>query len=104
MWFRQLASAFFVLLIAASSGYAQEPAYLNPSLSPQERAHDLVSRMTLDEKAAQLEDYATAIPRLGIPDYQTWNEALHGVARAGYVTVFPQLLPWPPLGIRRRST
>ena len=100
MWFRQLASAFFVLLIAASSGYAQEPAYLNPSLSPQERAHDLVSRMTLDEKAAQLEDYATAIPRLGIPDYQTWNEALHGVARAGYVTVFPQAIgmaaTWDP--------
>ena len=103
MWFRQLASAFFVLLIAASSGYAQEPAYLNPSLSPQERAHDLVSRMTLDEKAAQLEDYATAIPRLGIPDYQTWNEALHGVARAGYVTVFPQAIAmaatWNPATI-----
>lgn len=103
MWFRQLASAFFVLLIAASSGYAQEPAYLNPSLSPQERAHDLVSRMTLDEKAAQLEDYATAIPRLGIPDYQTWNEALHCVARAGYVTVFPQAIAmaatWNPATI-----
>ena len=48
--------------------------------------------MTLDEKAAQLEDWATAIPRLGIPDYQTWNEALHGVARAGYATVFPQAI------------
>ena len=105
MWFRQLASAFFVLLIAASSGYAQEPAYLNPSLSPQERAHDLVSRMTLDEKAAQLEDCATAIPRLGIPDYQTWNEALHGVARAGYATVFPQAIgmaaTWDPAMIHR---
>jgi beta-glucosidase len=48
--------------------------------------------MTLDEKAAQLEDWATAIPRLGIPDYQTWNESLHGVARAGYATVFPQAI------------
>jgi beta-glucosidase len=48
--------------------------------------------MTLDEKVSQLEDWATAIPRLGIPDYQTWNEALHGVARAGYATVFPQAI------------
>ena len=92
MSFQQWLSAFFVLLLASSPGRAQEAAYLNPSLSAQERAHDLVSRMTLDEKAAQLEDYATAIPRLGVPDYQTWNEALHGVARAGYVTVFPQAI------------
>ena len=96
-------SAIFVLLLASVSGRAQEPAYLNPSLSPQERAHDLVGRMTLDEKAAQLEDYATAIPRLGVPDYQTWNEALHGVARAGYVTVFPQAIgmaaTWDPAAI-----
>lgn len=85
-----------VLLLAlaatAASTPAQQPAYLNPKLSPQERAHDLVGRMTLDEKASQLEDWATAIPRLGIPDYQTWNEALHGVARAGYATVFPQAI------------
>ena len=92
MPYRPNLSALFVLLLACSFGLAQEPAYLNPSHSPQERAHDLVGRMTLDEKAAQLEDYATAIPRLGIPDYQTWNEALHGVARAGYVTVFPQAI------------
>ncbi|MGA9670277.1 MAG: glycoside hydrolase family 3 C-terminal domain-containing protein [Terracidiphilus sp.] len=68
------------------------PAYLDTSRSPAERAHDLVGRMTLDEKASQLEDWATSIPRLGIPDYQTWNEALHGVARAGYSTVFPQAI------------
>jgi beta-glucosidase len=71
---------------------AQQPDYLNTQLTPQARAHDLVSRMTLDEKASQLEDWAPAIPRLGIPDYQTWNEALHGVARAGYATVFPQAI------------
>ncbi|HEY2467942.1 MAG TPA: glycoside hydrolase family 3 C-terminal domain-containing protein [Terracidiphilus sp.] len=83
-----------LLALAATAALtpAQEPAYLNPKLSPQERAHDLVRRMTLDEKASQLEDWATAIPRLGIPDYQTWNEALHGVARAGYATVFPQAI------------
>lgn len=103
MSFRQWLSGLSVLLIAASLGHAQEPAYLNPSLSPQERAHDLVGRMTLDEKAAQLEDYATAIPRLGVPDYQTWNEALHGVARAGSVTVFPQAIgmaaTWDPTAV-----
>ncbi len=64
----------------ASCALAQQAAYLDTKLSPAERAHDLVGRMTLDEKSTQLEDWATAIPRLGIPDYQTWNEALHGVA------------------------
>ena len=82
-----------VLLFAASAlAQSQAPAYLDTQLSPEARARDLVSRMTLDEKAAQLEDWATAIPRLGVPDYQTWNEALHGVARAGYATVFPQAI------------
>jgi beta-glucosidase len=71
---------------------AQQPDYQNTQLSPEARAHDLVSRMTVEEKAAQLEDWATAIPRLGVPDYQTWNESLHGVARAGYATVFPQAI------------
>ncbi len=47
--------------------------YLDPKLPAAERAHDLVGRMTLDEKASQLEDWATPIPRLGIPDYQTWK-------------------------------
>src|SRR4051812_47447638 len=71
---------------------AQQALYLGTHASARERAHDLVGRMTLEEKAAQLEDYAPAIPRLGIPDYQTWNESLHGVARAGYATVFPQAI------------
>ena len=53
-------------------------------------ARELVARMTLDEKAAQLRYQAPAIPRLGIPAYNWWNEALHGVARAGTATVFPQ--------------
>jgi beta-glucosidase len=77
---------------ASNPDSKEKPAYLNPKLAPQERAHDLVGRMTLDEKADQLEDWATAIPRLGVPDYQTWNESLHGVARAGYATVFPQAI------------
>src|SRR5271170_4266666 len=77
--------------------------YQEPNLPAQQRAADLVGRMTLDEKAAQLEDWATAIPRLGVPDYQTWNEALHGVARAGYATVFPQAMgmaaTWDPAAV-----
>jgi beta-glucosidase len=64
--------------------------FRNTSLSPEERVNDLVSRMTLQEKADQLLYTAPAIPRLGIPAYNWWNEALHGVARAGYATVFPQ--------------
>jgi beta-glucosidase len=64
--------------------------FRNPSLSLEERVNDLVSRMTLQEKADQLVYTAPAIPRLGIPAYTWWNEALHGVARAGYATVFPQ--------------
>ena len=55
-------------------------------------AHDLVSQMTLEEKASQLRYEAPGIPRLGIPAYNWWNEALHGVARAGTATVFPQAI------------
>ena len=77
------------LLALASAPRAQTPG---TEISPEQRAHDLVARMSLEEKANQLEDWATAIPRLGVPDYQTWNEALHGVARAGYATVFPQAI------------
>jgi len=64
--------------------------FRNTSLTFDERVNDLVSRMTLQEKADQLLYTAPAIPRLGIPAYTWWNEALHGVARAGYATVFPQ--------------
>jgi beta-glucosidase len=93
---------FLPLALAVITPFAfpQQIPYLDPKLSPPERAHDLVGRMTLDEKANQLEDWATSIPRLGVPDYQTWNEALHGVARAGYSTVFPQAIgmaaTWDP--------
>jgi beta-glucosidase len=52
----------------------------------------LIAKMTLEEKAAQLQDNAPAIPRLGIPGYSYWNEALHGVARSGEATVFPQAI------------
>ena len=66
--------------------------YLDRSLPFEERAKDLVSKMTLDEKASQLTYRSAAVKRLGIPAYNWWNEALHGVARAGTATVFPQAI------------
>ncbi|MGO8758269.1 MAG: glycoside hydrolase family 3 C-terminal domain-containing protein [Terracidiphilus sp.] len=69
---------------------AQACPYLNPALAPEERAKDLVGRMTLEEKVSQMLDVAPAIPRLGVPAYNWWNEALHGVARNGFATSFPQ--------------
>ncbi len=66
--------------------------YLDTSLPFEERARDLVSKMTLDEKASQLTYNSAAVKRLGIPAYNWWNEALHGVARAGVATVFPQAI------------
>ena len=67
-----------------------KPAYQNTNLSPAERAEDLVSRMTLEEKVSQMQNTAPAIPHLGIKAYDWWNEALHGVGRSGLATVFPQ--------------
>ena len=58
----------------------------------EEKAKELVSKMTLEEKASQLRYDAPAIPRLNIPAYNWWNEAIHGVARAGTATVFPQAI------------
>ena len=77
---------------ATANAAPQTPPYLDVSLSPEARAKDLVSRMTLEEKAAQMYDKAAGIPRLGLHEYNWWNEALHGVARAGHATVFPQAI------------
>ncbi|MFL6215875.1 MAG: glycoside hydrolase family 3 C-terminal domain-containing protein [Blastocatellia bacterium] len=68
------------------------PKYKNPRLPVDERVTDLISRMTLEEKVAQMIDRAPAIPRLDVPAYNWWNESLHGVARAGIATVFPQAI------------
>ena len=89
---RRVVLAIVVFASLVSFAQNKPPAYLDTSLPAAVRAHDLVNRMTLDEKASQLEDWAVAIPRLGVPDYQTWSEALHGVASAGYATVFPQAI------------
>ena len=69
-----------------------KPVYLDPSYSFEERAKDLVSRMTTEEKVSQMLHNSPAIERLGIPAYNWWNEALHGVARAGTATMFPQAI------------
>jgi beta-glucosidase len=66
--------------------------YLNPSLPVDDRVTDLISRMTLDEKASQMRDHAAPILRLNVPKYDWWNESLHGVAFAGTATNFPQVI------------
>ena len=76
---------------AAFGQQATQRPYLDPSLSPERRAADLVSRMTLEEKVLQMQSTAPAIERLGVPAYNWWNEALHGVAQ-GRATVFPQAI------------
>ena len=63
--------------------------YQNPQLTAEQRADDLLGRLTLDEKVKLMMDTSPAIPRLGIPQFQWWNEALHGVGRNGFATVFP---------------
>ena len=83
---------FFASLCLAANALAVDPVYQDLDRSFEERTADLVSRMTLEEKVAQLQNDAPAIPRLGVPAYEWWNEALHGVARAGAATVFPQAI------------
>ncbi|MFA4625695.1 glycoside hydrolase family 3 N-terminal domain-containing protein, partial [Xanthomonas perforans] len=92
--FRSLAQGVLLALActAGAAHAATPPPYLDTQRSFEQRAADLVSRMTLEEKAAQMQNAAPAIPRLGVPAYDWWNEALHGVARAGGATVFPQAI------------
>ncbi|HXX63338.1 MAG TPA: glycoside hydrolase family 3 N-terminal domain-containing protein, partial [Bacteroidota bacterium] len=81
--------------------------FQDPSSPVSERVSDLVSRMTLAEKVSQMQNHAPAIARLGIPAYDWWSEALHGVARSGYATVFPQAIgmaaTWDPMLIGREA-
>lgn len=80
-----------ILFALAGLVLAQTP-WQDSALPARERARRLVREMTLEEKISQMQHSAAAIPRLGIPDYNWWNEALHGVARAGVATVFPQAI------------
>ena len=68
------------------------PLYRDPHAPMERRVDDLLSRMTLEEKVSQLMNDSPAIERLGVPAYNWWNESLHGVARAGRATVFPQAI------------
>ena len=81
----------FFLLISTSVCRAQYP-FNNPSLPVDKRVHDLLDRLTTEEKVSLLLYNSPGVERLGIPAYNWWNEALHGVGRAGRATVFPQAI------------
>src|SRR5690606_13387120 len=84
-----LLAALPALALQADDG---DRPWMDTSKGFEERAAALVSRMTIEEKAAQMQNDSPAIERLGVPEYEWWNEALHGVARAGAATVFPQAI------------
>jgi hypothetical protein len=82
-----------ILAALTAIGATQEaPLYPDPERPVEQRVEDLISRMTLEEKAHQMASDAAAIDRLGVPQYNWWNECLHGVGRAGRATVFPQAI------------
>ena len=85
---------FCLALFFSVNLLAQSPAYSNPEQPLETRVRELLQRMTLEEKASQINNTSPAIERLKIPAYNWWNEALHGVARAGLATSFPQ-----PIGL-----
>ena len=86
---RKFVFAFCVGVMAATSSPAQDEPYKNPDLSPQERADDLLKRLTLKEKISLMQNQSPGVERLGIKPYNWWSEALHGVARNGLATVYP---------------
>jgi beta-glucosidase-like glycosyl hydrolase len=88
-----LASSLLSGTAFAQTAPADAP-WRNPSLPTDQRVDALIAQMTIEEKASQLVNQARAIPRLGVPAYDWWSEALHGVARNGYATVFPE-----PIGL-----
>ncbi len=83
-----------LILLIGNTAFAQKPVlpYLNPDLPMDQRVDDLIGRMTLEEKASQMVDAASDLPQLNVPKYGWWSEALHGVARAGKATIFPQAI------------
>ena len=92
-----LTSLFVGILFSPPHVFGQQPPpgtlpYMNPALPVDQRVDDLIGRMTLQEKVEQMRDHAPAIPRLGVPKYDWWNEGLHGVAFAGAATNFPQVI------------
>jgi beta-glucosidase len=96
--FRTLSSIVIALATLSPLASAEQKTdsqslpFMNSALPVDQRVNDLIGRMTLEEKVSQMRDHAPAIPRLGIPKYDWWNEALHGVAFAGDATNFPQVI------------
>lgn len=85
---RKLIIAFIFTACAMQAG-AQSLPYQNPDLTAEQRADDLLKRLTLEEKTRLMMNGSPAIPRLGIPQFEWWNEALHGIGRNGFATVYP---------------
>ena len=79
-------------LLAAVTAFSQNFPYQNPQLSPDERAKDLLGRLSTEQKISLMNYQSPAIPEFGIRPYNWWNEALHGSARNGLATVFPQAI------------
>jgi beta-glucosidase len=84
--------ALSLVLAASLPVIAQQQPYMDPAVPVARRVDDLIGRMTLEEKVQQMRDHAPAIPRLGVPKYDWWNEGLHGVAFSGSATEFPQVI------------
>lgn len=91
-WMTVCGIAIFACTMQAQSNLSTPHPYQNTKLTAEQRADDLLPRLTLEEKVALMQNNSPAIPRLGIKPYEWWNEALHGVARAGLATVFPQAI------------
>lgn len=88
---RPPAAALLAALVVLTASASAQP-YLDPALSEDARVADLVSRLTLEEKTGLMANATPGVPRLGLPKYDWWSEALHGVANAGHATVFPQAI------------
>ena len=89
---RRSTALLFTLTAVGVAGSQTAPVYSDPAQKVEMRVADLVGRMTLEEKVSQMQNHAVAIPRLNVPEYDWWNEGLHGIARSGYATVFPQAI------------
>ena|ERR1700712_5599054 len=79
-------------MVCSATLVSAQSIYQNPTKPIDDRVKDLVAKLTLEEKVHQMMDVSPAIPRINLPQYNWWNEALHGVARSGVATVFPQAI------------
>jgi beta-glucosidase len=89
---KSLSIGLSLTLLLQVSGYSQTETYLDPNQPLNVRVKDLVSKLTLEQKVSQMNYASPAIPQLNIPAYNWWNEGLHGVARSGTATIFPQAI------------